>query len=177
MQKKRVPGNALQLQLLIDADQIKSRLKSMASQLEEHYKKEELMIVVIAKGAFIFVADLVRHLHLPLCLEMVGYSGYRKEERGIEEEARLLQMTGKHVLIIDDVFDTGEALAALVSEIKKRDPASVKSFVLLSKHVPHQTFYRPDFVLFEIEDRFVVGYGLDYKEYYRGLPDIYAIER
>lgn len=133
------------------------------------------MILMVAKGAFILAADLIRHLHLPVCLEIMGHLGGAKEEA--ETEMSALEMSGKHLLIVDTIFDTGESLAHLVAEIKKKRPASVKSLVLLSKQVPHHTSYRPDFVLFEIEDRFVVGYGLSYKEYYRGLPDIYAIER
>lgn len=87
-----------------------------------------------------------------------------------------LEIKGKHILIIDDIFDTGETLAEVARQIGEKEPASLKSLVLLQKDVPHNTDYRPTIALFDIEDRFVVGYGLDYKEYYRGLPDIYAIE-
>ena len=79
-------------------------------------------------------------------------------------------------MIVDDIFDTGETLAEVSQKTQKKNPASLKSLVLLSKDVPRNIDYRPDIALFDIEDRFVVGYGLDYKEYYRGLPDIYTIE-
>lgn len=130
------------------------------------------------KGAFTLIADLMRHLHLPARLDTVHCSSYghgSKGEltvKGVED----LEIRDKHILVIDDIFDTGETLAEVVSQIERKNPASLKSLVLLSKDVPHSTDYRPDIVLFDIEDRFVVGYGLDYKEYYRGLPDVYAIE-
>lgn len=126
------------------------------------------------------MGDLLRHLHLPVCLETVQVASYgeggivkgEQEVLGVET----LNVEGKHVLLVDDIFDTGETIAELVRKIQEKKPASLRSLVLLSKDVPHQTDFRPDFALFDIEDRFVVGYGLDYKEYYRGLPDIYAIE-
>jgi len=177
--KKHPPGNELQLQLFINSDQIEERLERVARQLEEQYSEQELTIVMIMKGAFILIADLMRHLHLPVRLDSIHCSSYTHGSKGelTVKGVDDLDIVGKHILVIDDIFDTGETLAEVVSQIEKKDPASVKSLVLLSKDVPHNTDYRPDIALFDIEDRFVVGYGLDYKEYYRGLPDIYAIER
>lgn len=178
IQKKQPLGNELQLQLLIDSDLIEERLERVARQLEEKYDGEEVTVVMIMKGAFILIADLIRHLHLPVRLDPIHCSSYghgSKGEltvKGIDD----LEITGKHILVIDDIFDTGETLTEVISQIEKKNPTSLKSLVLLSKDVPHNTDYRPDIALFDIEDRFVVGYGLDYKEYYRGLPDIYAIE-
>ncbi|MCB1110717.1 MAG: hypoxanthine phosphoribosyltransferase [Chlamydiia bacterium] len=153
----------------------------VARTLEEQYQEEELTVVMVLKGSFMLVGDLLRHLHLPVRLETVQVESYgeggivkgEQEVRGVEA----LEVAGKHVLLIDDIFDTGETLAELHRKIKLKGPTSLRSLVLLSKDVPHHTDYRPDYALFDIEDRFVVGYGLDYKEYYRGLPDIYAIER
>ncbi|NGX51436.1 MAG: Hypoxanthine phosphoribosyltransferase [Chlamydiae bacterium] len=176
---KEPPGNGLQLQLLIDREKIRERIALIARDLEESYKGKEITIVMIMKGAFMLVADLMRQLHLPISLESVrcssyGQGGLHKGEltiSGIEE----LQIEGREILIIDDIFDSGETLGKIADEIQKKNPASLKSLVLLSKDVPHECDYRPDIILFDIEDRFVVGYGLDYKEYYRGLPDIYTI--
>ena len=169
----------LQLHLLIDKDKIKERLERVSSTLEDMYSGREITIIMIMKGAFIFVADLMRQLHISARLETICCSSYG--ERGIQKgditisDVDALQLGGKHVLIIDDIFDTGETLAKVFQKIQKKKPTSLKSLVLLSKDVPRHTDYYPDIVLFDIEDRFVVGYGLDYKEYYRGLPDIYAI--
>lgn len=180
IQKKQPPGNELQLQLLISSEEIEERLERVARQLETFYEGEEVTIVMIMKGSFMLIADLMRHLHLPLRLETIQCSSYGSKgmSKGDLKVAGIssIEAKGKHLLIIDDVFDTGETLSEVIKHFKKKEPASIKSLVLLSKDVPHQTVYRPDLILFDIEDRFVVGYGLDYKEYYRNLPDIYAIE-
>lgn len=178
MQKRQPPGNELQLQLLISSDQIEERLERVARRLEEEYDGKEVTIVMVMKSSFIMVSDLMRHLHLPVCLDTIHCSSYGHGSKGelTVEGDEDLDVRGKHILIIDDIFDTGETLAEVVRQIGKKNPATLKSLVLLQKDVPHNTDYRPNIALFDIEDRFVVGYGLDYKEYYRGLPDIYAIE-
>ena len=135
---------------------------------------------MVLKGSFILVSDLIRHLHLPIRIEAVqamsyGEGGIVKGEQEIAGVGSL-DIKDRHVLLIDDIFDTGETLAELSRKIHEKKPASLRSLVLLTKDVPRNTDFRPDISLFDIEDRFVVGYGLDYKEYYRGLPDIYSIE-
>lgn len=178
LQKKQPPGNDLQLQLLISADQIEERLERVARKLEKDYEGQEITIIMVMKGSFILIADLMRHLHLPVCLDTIHCSSYGHGIKGelTVEGIQKLDIKGKHILVIDDIFDTGETLAEVVKQVGEKEPASLKSLVLLQKDVPHSTDYRPTIALFDIEDRFVVGYGLDYKEYYRGLPDIYAIE-
>lgn len=179
LEKNQLPGNALQLDLLIDREKIEERLSVVAQELEALYKGDEITIVMLMKGAFFLVADLMRLLHLPIRVEALdcssyGESGMQKGDliiSGLEN----LSVYEKHILIVDDIFDTGETLSEVYEALKLKSPTSVRSLVLLTKDVPHQTDYRPDFSLFDIEDRFVVGYGLDYKEYYRGMPDIYAI--
>ena len=121
----------------------------------------------------------MRRLHLPVSLETIQAASYG-EGGMVKGDVELigvdaLEVVDKHVLIVDDIFDTGETLEEIVKALKGKGPKSLRSLVLLSKDVPRNIDYRPDFSLFEIEDRFVVGYGLDYKEYYRGLPDIYSI--
>lgn len=172
---KQPPGDALQLQLLLEREEIFKGIETVTQDLEKEYGDQEITIVTMIQETFIFVADLIRHLHLPICLEMIqtAKEGVAHQLKGIEEA----NIKGKRILIVDTLFDTGETLAEMVSDIQKMEPISVQSLVLISKDVPRHTDYRPDRVLFEIEDRFIVGYGLDYKEYYRELPDIYAIER
>lgn len=179
IEKTQPPGNALQLDLLIDREKIQESLCYIARELETLYKGQELTLIMIMKGAFFLVADLMRALHLPMrveCLRCLSYGerGIHKGELqviGLED----LEVKGKHLLMVDDIFDTGETISEVYEKLKEKDPLSLRSLVLMTKDVPHQTDYRPDFSLFDIEDRFVVGYGLDYKEYYRGLPDIYTI--
>ncbi|WP_194846788.1 hypoxanthine phosphoribosyltransferase [Candidatus Neptunochlamydia vexilliferae] len=180
LQKKKPLTNNLQLQLLISSEEIEKRLETVARKLEEEYSDKELTIIMILKGAIVLVSDLMRHLHLPVCFEMIQCSSYGEGgmKKGKLEISGLdtLQVEGKHLLIVDDIFDTGDTLSQVFDALKQKGPASLRSLVLLSKDVPRKIDYRPDTTLFEIEDRFAIGYGLDYKEYYRGLPDIYAIE-
>ncbi len=180
IQKRQPLGNELQLQLLISSQEIEERLERTARMLEKHYSTDELTIVMILKGSFILVGDLLRRTHLPIRLEAVQAASYGEGSivKGEQEvmDVDSLEIKGKHVLLVDDIFDAGEPLAELSRKIQDKKPASFQSLVLLSKDVPHNTNYRPDISLFDIEDRFVVGYGLGYKEYYRGLPDIYSIE-
>jgi len=179
LEKKQPPGNTLQLELLFDRKKIKQRLAVQAEALEMLYGKEEITIVMIMKGAFFLVADLMRTLRLPLRVEFLQCSSYGElgmhkgelQITGLEN----LDIKGKHVLLVDDIFDLGGTISEVFEQMKQKEPLSLRSLVLLSKDVPRNTDYRPDFSLFDIEDRFVVGYGLDYKEYYRSLPDIYAI--
>lgn len=178
IRKKKPLDNSLQL--LISSQKIHEQLEKVARVLEKHYNDEEITIVMVMKGSFILAADLMRHLSLPVKLEYIqassyGEKGTKKGELSISSFDSI-DLKGKHVLVIDDIFDTGETLSTIIKHIEKKGPKSLYSLVLLSKNVPHHTDYRPDRTLFDIEDHFVVGYGLDYKEYYRGLPDIYAIE-
>jgi hypoxanthine phosphoribosyltransferase len=128
------------------------------------------------KGAICIVADLIRVLDIPLDLEFVQCSSYgaRGTVRGPLEVIGLdrLKIHNRDVLIVDDIFDSGNTLNTLTQALQKQHPRSIKSLVLLSKNVPHVTDLVPDYVLFHIDDLFVVGYGLDYKEKFRGLSSV-----
>lgn len=166
------------LELLIAPEVIRQKIKEVAKQVDAAYVGQELTLVAIMKGAVCLVADLLRELKVPCTLELVRASSYG--ERGIVQGdltvvgAEALRLQGKHVLLIDDIFDTGLTLHTIAEELELQQPLSLKTLVLLCKRVPRTLSYVPDYALFHIEDRFVVGYGLDYKELYRGLPGIYA---
>ena len=164
---------------LISEDSIVAKIAAVARELDAHFQGKEITIVMIMKGAICLVADLIRHLSTAFSLEFIQASSYGKNGTsrgellifGLEN----IDLVDKHVLVIDDIFDSGVTLSEVMKRIELQKPASLRSLVLLAKKVPRKTDYRPDYVLFEIEDRFVVGYGLDYKERYRGLPGIYAL--
>lgn len=155
------------------------KIAEIALKLESEYRGKELTIVMIMKGAICLVADLIRHLQIPCSIEFIQTSSYgqRGTKRGELAIFGLenIQLAKKHVLVLDDIFDSGATLTEVMKRLKAQEPKSIKSLVLLSKKVPRKTEYNPDYVLFEIEDRFVVGYGLDYKEHYRGLPGVYVL--
>lgn len=164
--------------LLLAPDVISQRISEVAAQIDSDYEGEELAVVLIMKGAFVVAADLVRQLHIPCTIEYVKASSYGKNGMkggelyidGIER----LNLIGKNVLLVDDIFDTGKTMSTLVQKFQVLQPKSLKTLVLLVKDVTRTISYLPDYTMFNIKNRFVIGYGLDYKEYYRGLSGIYA---
>jgi hypoxanthine phosphoribosyltransferase len=169
------------LRSLIEPHQIAAKIKEVADQIQADYAGKDLVLIMVLKGAICLVADLMRSLTLPLDLETVQASSYgsRGAQRGELHISGLdrLSVQNRDVLLIDDIFDSGYTLTTLLKHIQEKHPSSLKTCVLLNKTgVPKATAYRPDYVLFDIEDLFVVGYGLDFKERYRGLPGIYVLE-
>lgn len=164
--------------ILISKEEIAQRIAKEAKSLNTFYadRSEAVLIVMVMKGSFIFVADLVRHLTVPCTVETLIASSYGQNgtERGqlTLHGLERLQVTGKDVLLIDDIFDSGLSLNACAEALSQQAPRSLKTLVLLKKTPPKQQ-KAPDHFLFEIGDAFVVGYGLDYKELYRNLPDIH----
>lgn len=165
------------LQQILSYDEILSQIRHLTTQLEQEYRNEEVCVLAILKGSLWFATDLMKLLKLPSCLETISCSSYEgtiSREltiRGIER----LDIRGKHVLVIDDICDTGKTLSKVMEELQPLGPKSLKSVVLLSKKVRKAEDYHPDYYLFEVENLFVVGYGLDYNGYYRGLPGVYIL--
>jgi hypoxanthine phosphoribosyltransferase len=165
------------LELLISQDEIKNKIADAARVLDAQYEGEELTIVMVMKGALCITADLIRALKTPCIIESVTASSYGKrgtkrgelQISGLEE----IDLSSKNVLLVDDIFDSGQTLSQIFAKLKQKNPKSLKSLVLLAKKVKRDTTYLPDYALFDIENLFVIGYGLDYKEHYRGLPGIY----
>lgn len=166
------------LRLLIDTSQIAAKISEIALKIDRDYADKDLVLVMVLKGAICFTADLIRSLRVPNDLEVVQCRSYHGQQRKELEVIGLdqIECAGRDVLIVDDIFDSGHTLFALVAGLKKKQPRSLKSVVLLSKNVAHKGMARPDYSLFDIENLFVVGYGLDYKERYRGLVGVYVME-
>lgn len=168
------------MDILIPSTEIAAKIKETAVQISKDYCNRHLTVVLIMKGALCLTADLIRELStsLPFTLEFIQASsyGHRGMVQGdlVLSQASSLEVHGRDVLLVDDIFETGHTLLGALEHIQAFSPQSIKTLVLLSKPVPRKTDYRPDYVLFDIPNRFVVGYGLDYKERYRGLRDICA---
>jgi hypoxanthine phosphoribosyltransferase len=166
------------MDLLISPEEISQKVSEVAAVLNEDYRGEELTVLVTLKGAICISADLIRHLNVPVQIEFIKASSYGQNgtERGVLtiHGIEKLDLTSRNILVVDDIFDTGHTMSGIIDQLREKNPKSLKSLVLLQKKVPRQITYRPDYTLFEIENRFVIGYGLDYKEYYRELPGIYA---
>ena len=167
------------LEILIPEETIFERIAEIAGTLDREYEGKKLVIVTILKGSLCLVADLIRQLHCPQEVEFIRCSSYGSSGHmrgtlrimGLEQ----IEVEGKDILIVDDIFDSGTTLTGVHTRIQELKPASLKTLVLLSKRAPRKMPYQPNYVLFEIEDRFVVGYGLDYKEHFRGLKGVYAL--
>ena len=142
-----------------------------------------IVLVPVMTGSLIFVADLVRHLPHKVRIQVISvtsYPGKATETTGARLQGAVPeQFAGKHVLVIDDIFDSGNTMRLLLETIRAQSPASLRSCVLLLKNRAdgRADTSRPDYIGFEIPDEFVVGYGLDYNDYYRNLPDIAILRR
>ena len=167
-----------QLELLISPEAISEKIRQVSEQLNHDYQGKDLTLIMVEKGGICITADLMREIKVPFTLECIKASSYG-ENGMISGTLTLsninnLNLESKDVLIVDDIFDTGKTMVGIIEQLKLKNPNSIKSLVLLAKSVNRKTTYEPEYVMFNIENRFVIGYGLDYKEYYRGLPGIYA---
>lgn len=161
---------------LIGETQIKHRVKELGEMIKATYQDlpEDLVLIGVLKGSIIFLADLCRAIDLPLELEMMGVSSYGEATKSsgvvriTQDLARPIK--DKHVLIVEDIFDTGLTMKYLCENLKARGPKSIKICTLLKKNTPQQIKMDIDFVGFEIPNEFVVGYGLDLAERLRNLP-------
>ncbi len=162
--------------ILVSPLAIKRRIAQLGAQLNQDYAKKDLMVVAIVNGALIFTADLLRQMRSPLRLDCLRASSYHTGTRAVGEprivDQMKLDVKGQHVLLVDDILDTGKTLAAVAGLIKAKGAASVQTCVLLDKKARRAVPFEADYVGFEIPNEFVVGYGLDFNERYRNLPCI-----
>lgn len=173
--------NKTKLSLLIDPQEIALKVKEVARKIHQDYVGKDLVIVMVLKGALCFVADLIREIDLPFSVETVQCSSYgeRGAQRGELQVIGVerLNIHNRDVLIVDDIFDSGATMVHLLSALQTKNPRSLRTCVLLYKKEPPKiTPDRPDYILINIQNQFVVGYGLDFKEQYRGLRGIYTLE-
>jgi hypoxanthine phosphoribosyltransferase len=160
----------------IDEQKLQARVRELGAQITQDYAGKELTLICVLKGSVFFATDLAKAIDLPLTLEFLGVSSYHggTETTG---EVRITTdvskpMAGKHLLVIEDIIDTGLTMAFLLENLKARHPASLKVCSMLEKPARARTRVPIDYKGFVIEDVFVVGYGLDYAERYRNLPFI-----
>jgi hypoxanthine phosphoribosyltransferase len=164
---------------LISRDQIASIVKDLADQISKNYRERELVLVCILKGAFMFLSDLVRHLQIPVQIDFVRLASYGAgmKTSGTIEITKDIETSieGKDVLIIEDVIDSGRTLQFLRDRLSLSNPHSVKICALLDKKARREVEIEADYLGKEIDNVFVVGYGIDFNETYRHLPEIYFV--
>ncbi len=166
--------------VMIGVEALARRVQELGDQIAHDYKDRDLTVVGVLNGSFIFMADLVRAIQLPIRCDFLGLSSYGSatESSGVVAITKDLSgpVEGRHLLIVEDIIDTGLTMAYLLQNLRTRRPASVKIASLLSKPARRQVEVAIDYLGFTIEDRFVVGYGLDYYGRFRNLPYIGVVE-
>ncbi len=166
-------------EVLCSQEDIKSRLSELGKQLSKDYKDKKLVVISLLKGSFIFTADLVRNIDIPVKISFMTTSSYGHEEESTGKVNMLSDIKddieGYDILVVDDITDSGLTMKYVMEHLKTKKPASVKSCVLLDKPSRRKADLVPDYVGFTIEDKFVVGYGLNYGDYYRNIPYVFVV--
>ena len=171
--------NETHLNSLIPRDQIASIIRDLAGRISRDYGQTELVLVCVLKGAFMFLSDLVRHLQMPVQIDFVRLASYGS---GMKSSGRIeitkdieVSVEGKDVLIVEDIIDSGRTIRFLKERLALSNPRSVKVCTLLDKKARREVEMEADYIGKEVDDVFIVGYGIDFNEAYRNLPEIYYV--
>jgi len=163
-------------EILLSEEQIAQKVRYLGQRISEDYQGNSILVIGILKGAVIFLADLVRNITIPVGIDFMAVSSYGKasESSGVVQILKDLDQNieGRHVMVVEDIVDTGLTLKYLLENLSTRKPASLKICTLLDKPTRRKSDVVPDYNGFTIPDEFVVGYGLDYAEKYRNLREI-----
>jgi hypoxanthine phosphoribosyltransferase len=167
------------LTLVLKKSDLKEMIAKMAEQISADYQDRELILIGVLKGSFIFLADLVRHISIPVKIDFTGASSYGSDTVS-SGEIKITKkidadLKGKDVLIVEDIIDTGLTLAYLIDYINSLGPKSIKICCLINKLERQKKKIQMDYIGREVEKGFLVGYGLDYNENYRDLAEIYDL--
>jgi hypoxanthine phosphoribosyltransferase len=166
-------------EVLISASQIERRVGELGAQISLDYRGREPLLIGVLRGVTCFMADLIRHVSLPLSIDFMAISSYEGEESGPVRIVKDLEesLEGRDVLVVEDIIDTGMTLNALLQELHARRPAGIRLCTLLDKRARRLVELPIEYVGFEIPDEFVVGYGLDFRQKFRNLPFIATLKR
>jgi hypoxanthine phosphoribosyltransferase len=167
--------------VIVTPEQIKTRVKELGAQISRDYAGKNLLMIGILKGAFIFMSDLVRNLDIPVETDFMAVTSYgtATESSGVVRILMDLERSieGRHIMVVEDVVDTGLTLKYLLENLKARKPASIKVATFLDKPDRRRVQVEPDYNGYVVSDDFLVGYGLDYSEKYRNLPYVAVLKR
>jgi hypoxanthine phosphoribosyltransferase len=166
---------------MLSQKEIHARVTDLGAQITKDYKEGSLVLICVLKGSFVFAADLARAIDLPLRIDFLGVRSYGEDTQtsGVVQITQDLSRPIEHedIVIVEDIVDTGLTIAHLMDLLRTRNPRSVKVCALLHKPVRSRVEVKIDYLGFTIEDKFVVGYGLDFAEKHRNLPFIGVVER
>lgn len=172
--------NSTEADLLFSPEELRNKIKELGNKISQDFAGEELLVVGILKGAFIFMADLVREIDIPVSIDFMDVSSYGMSSLS-SGEVKIIKdldfsIEDKNVLIVEDIIDTGLTLNYIVEILKKRNPKRVSICCLLDKPSRRKSPIKPEYVGYAIPDEFVVGFGLDYAEKYRNCPAVYILK-
>ena len=174
------PNKQYSLTPLFSAQEIAARVKDLAGQIDKDYAGREILMIAVLKGSFLFIADLVRAVKAPTIIDFVRLASYGSatQSSGIIEVRKDLEISiqGKEVLVVEDIVDSGQTLESLRTMLLNRQPASLRICTVIDKQAHRVTKVPVDYIGFSMDDGFIVGYGLDFDEKYRDLPDIRVVE-
>ncbi len=166
--------------VVISRRRIDRRVAELAAEISQTYAGHELVIVPVLTGSFMLLADLVRQLPMKMRVDVLAVSSYPGHATTSQGPKIVLPgqlpLRGRHVLVLDDVLESGRSLQAVTRLLRRRHPASIRTCVLLRKHSAKAAHLIADFIGFDIGNEFVVGYGMDFNHYYRNLPDVVALK-
>ena len=169
------PGDC-RVRILLPAEELAARVQQLAAEIDAYYAgcgADEILLVGVLKGASIFHSDLMRALKTPVRIDFMQVSSYIGQQSSGElaiHKDILVDIAGRHVLLVEDIIDTGFTLSMLMPRLQQRQPADLKLCTVLDKREARRYDVQADFVGFVVPDKFLVGYGLDYNEYFRSLP-------
>ena len=169
-----------ELKLLFSKRDIASTVARLAKEISVDYANKKVVLIGVLKGAFMFLADLVRQLTIPVEIEFIRIASYgsQKESSGkiiIKKDVEI-SLEGKDILIIEDIVDTGLSLSFLLDHLRAHNPSSLKVCALIDKKSRREVEAQVDYIGFEMDEGFIVGYGIDFNEGYRALPEIFVID-
>lgn len=166
--------------ILFSREEIAQRVRELGLEISKDYKDKEMVVISLLRGSFVFAADLVREINVPVNMDFMTTSSYGHEEfsTGIVEIITDIRadIRGKNVLIVDDIIDSGHTMSKVVDYINLKEPKSITTCCMLDKPSRREADISPDYVGFSIPDVFIVGYGLDYEDFCRNIPYIYTYD-
>lgn len=166
--------------ILFSRERIATEIKRIGQEISRDFAGEEVMLVGVLKGSFLFIADLIREIEIPSIVDFVRLASYGSETQssGIIEFRKELEMPikGRNVIIVEDIVDSGYTLECLYNKLLLQEPRSLKICTLIDKTARREVEVHADYVGITMDDGFIIGYGLDHDEKYRNLPDIYLVE-
>lgn len=166
--------------ILFSRERIAAEIKRIGQEISHDFQGEEVMLVGVLKGSFLFVADLIREIEIPSVIDFVRLASYGSgtQTSGIIEFRKELEMPirGRNVIIVEDIVDSGYTLECLYNKLLLQEPRSLKICTLIDKTARREVEINADYIGISMEDGFIIGYGLDHDEKYRNLPDIYLVE-